>query len=135
MSGLARPFGTLLVANRGEIAVRIFRTARAMGLRTVAVHSDPDAGAMHVREADLAVSLGGTTSAESYLQVDRIIEAARAAGADAIHPGYGFLSEKAELAEACASAGIVLVGPPAAAIRAMGDKITAKSIMEAAGVP
>ncbi len=135
MSTSARPFGTLLVANRGEIAVRIFRTARAMGLRTVAVHSDPDAGAMHVREADLAVSLGGTTSAESYLRVDRIIEAARAAGADAIHPGYGFLSEKAELAEACDAAGIVFVGPPAAAIRAMGDKITAKSIMEAAGVP
>jgi 3-methylcrotonyl-CoA carboxylase alpha subunit len=129
------PIRTLLIANRGEIAVRIMRTARAMGMRTVAVHSDPDAGAMHVREADLAVSLGGTTSAESYLQVDRIIAAAKAAGADAIHPGYGFLSEKAELAEACDAAGIILVGPPVHAIRSMGDKITAKSIMEQANVP
>ncbi len=130
-----RPIRTLLIANRGEIAVRVMRTARAMGMRTVAVHSDPDAAALHVREADLAVPLGGTSSAESYLRVDAIIAAAQAAGADAIHPGYGFLSEKAELARACDAAGIVFVGPPAAAIEAMGDKITAKRLMEEAGVP
>ncbi|MFK7960596.1 MAG: acetyl/propionyl/methylcrotonyl-CoA carboxylase subunit alpha [Phycisphaerales bacterium] len=129
------PIRTLLIANRGEIAVRVMRTARAMGIRTVAVHSDPDARALHVREADVAVGLGGTTGAESYLRIDRIIAAAKAAGADAIHPGYGFLSENAQFAEACAEAGITFVGPSAEAILSMGDKITAKRIMDEAGVP
>jgi geranyl-CoA carboxylase alpha subunit len=129
------PFSKLLIANRGEIACRILRSARAAGLSTVAVYSDADAGALHVAEADEAVAIGGAAPRDSYLKVDAILEAARATGADAIHPGYGFLSENAAFAEACAEAGLVFVGPSAAAIRAMGDKAAAKTLMRAAGVP
>jgi propionyl-CoA carboxylase alpha chain len=128
-------FSTVLVANRGEIARRVFRTAKAMGLRTVAVYSEPDADAPHVHEADVAVALGGSTSAESYLDVAKILDAARKTGADAIHPGYGFLSENAGFAEACAEAGIVFIGPSPDAIRKMGIKHEAKAIAKAAGVP
>ena len=130
-----RPIRTVLVANRGEIARRVLRTLRAMGLRSVAVYSDADADAPHVAEADEAVRLGPAPSRESYLSVERLLVAARATGADAIHPGYGFLSENADFAQACADAGLVFVGPPPAAVRAMGSKIEAKRIMAAAGVP
>ncbi|MDP1874029.1 acetyl/propionyl/methylcrotonyl-CoA carboxylase subunit alpha [Phenylobacterium sp.] len=126
---------TLLVANRGEIARRIFRTARQMGLATVAVYSDADDGALHVLEADQAVRLGPAPARDSYLKVEAVLEAARASGADAIHPGYGFLSENADFAEAVVAAGLTWVGPPPAAIRAMGLKDAAKALMTAAGVP
>ena len=132
---VTRMFDTLLVANRGEIACRIIRTARRMGLRTVAVFSDADAGAQHVAMADAAVQIGAAPARDSYLRGDRIVAAAVRAGAGAVHPGYGFLSENAEFAEACAAAGLVFVGPPAAAIRAMGSKSAAKALMERAGVP
>jgi acetyl/propionyl-CoA carboxylase alpha subunit len=126
---------TLLVANRGEIARRIFRTARRMGLATVAVYSDADAQAPHVREADQAVRLGPAAARESYLDVVAVLEAARASGADAIHPGYGFLSENADFAQAVTAAGLTWVGPPPSAIRAMGLKDAAKALMTQAGVP
>jgi 3-methylcrotonyl-CoA carboxylase alpha subunit len=126
---------SLLIANRGEIARRIIRTARAMGIRTIAVHSDVDADMPFVREADEAVLIGPAPARESYLVQSRIIEAARASGADAIHPGYGFLSENAEFAEAVQDAGLIWVGAPPAAIRAMGLKDAAKALMIAAGVP
>jgi 3-methylcrotonyl-CoA carboxylase alpha subunit len=132
---IARPFRSLLIANRGEIACRIVRTAKRMGLRTVAVYSEADAGARHVKAADEAQLIGPAPARDSYLDIERIIAAAKASGADAIHPGYGFLSEKAELPEACADAGLIFVGPPAAAIRAMGSKSAAKALMEKAGVP
>ena len=128
-------FRSLLIANRGEIACRIMRTARRMGVRTIAVYSDADAGALHVREADQAVHLGPAPARDSYLSIERVIAAALSAGAEAVHPGYGFLSENAAFAEACGSAGLAFVGPPAAAIRAMGDKSEAKTLMAAAGVP
>jgi len=128
-------FERLLIANRGEIAVRIMRTARRMGIATVAVYSEADRGALHVREADEAVLIGPADARRSYLDGDRIVHAAREAGAQAIHPGYGFLSENAEFAEKCAAAGLVFVGPPPAAIRAMGSKAGAKTLMERAGVP
>lgn len=124
-----------LIANRGEIACRIIRAARARDVRTVAVYSDADEGALHVREADEAVRIGRAPPSDSYLDIAKIIEAANRTGADAIHPGYGFLSERADFAEACASAGLVFIGPPAAAISAMGDKAEAKRRMLAAGVP
>jgi 3-methylcrotonyl-CoA carboxylase alpha subunit len=126
---------TLLIANRGEIACRVMSTAQRLGIRTVAVYSEADADAPHVRMADEAVLLGPAPAAESYLLADRIIEAAKKTGADAIHPGYGFLSENAAFAEACAANDIIFVGPPAAAIRAMGLKDQAKALMEEAGVP
>ncbi len=128
-------FRSLLIANRGEIACRVIRTARRMGIRTIAVHSDVDAHSLHVREADAAVRLGPAPARDSYLNVDAVIGAALASGAEAVHPGYGFLSENAGFAEACGKAGLVFVGPPASAIRAMGDKSEAKSLMAAAGVP
>lgn len=126
---------TLLVANRGEIACRIMRTAKKMGLTTVAVHSAADHDARHTREADICVDLGGNKAADSYLRIDKLIEAARASGAQAIHPGYGFLSENADFARAIEAAGLIFLGPPASAIDAMGSKAAAKALMEDAGVP
>lgn len=128
-------FDTLLIANRGEIACRVAHTARLMGLRTVAVYSDADAAALHVASCDEAYPIGAASPRESYLRADRILNAATKAKAGAIHPGYGFLSENAEFAEGCAKAGIVFVGPPASAIRAMGGKSEAKALMVKAGVP
>ncbi|MDD3450073.1 MAG: biotin carboxylase N-terminal domain-containing protein, partial [Gammaproteobacteria bacterium] len=128
-------FHTILIANRGEIACRIARTARRLGIRTVAVYSEADAGALHVALCDEAHLIGPPAARESYLDAGRILAVARASGAQAIHPGYGFLSENAEFAEACAAAGVVFIGPPAAAIRAMGDKSRAKALMDRAGVP
>jgi len=128
-------FETVLIANRGEIACRIIRTARRLGLRSIAVYSEADSAAAHVAAADAAFCIGPAPAAESYLRGGAIIEAAQAAGAEAIHPGYGFLSENAGFAEACAAAGIAFVGPPPAAIRAMGSKSEAKALMQAAGVP
>ncbi|WP_347059886.1 biotin carboxylase N-terminal domain-containing protein [Blastococcus sp. HT6-30] len=128
-------FQTVLVANRGEIAVRVIRTLREMGVRSVAVHSDADAGALHTRLADVAVRLGPAPAAQSYLSIERVLDAAARTGAQAVHPGYGFLSENVEFARACEKAGIVFIGPPVAAIEAMGDKIRAKQTVVAAGVP
>jgi 3-methylcrotonyl-CoA carboxylase alpha subunit len=128
-------FTKILIANRGEIACRVIKTARRMGIRSVAVYSEADAGARHVRLADEAVCIGAPPPKESYLVVDKIIAAALATGAQAIHPGYGFLSENEEFADACARNGIVFVGPPVTAIRAMGSKSEAKKLMEKAGVP
>lgn len=125
----------VLVANRGEIAVRIIRSCREMGLRTVAVYSDADRKAMHVMYADEAYHIGGSSSAESYLNMDNILSAARDSGADAIHPGYGFLSENASFSDRCKQAGIIFIGPSAYAISKMGDKITARKTMMEAGVP
>ncbi|MCL6289970.1 biotin carboxylase N-terminal domain-containing protein [Streptomyces sp. 43Y-GA-1] len=128
-------FDTVLVANRGEIAVRVIRTLREQGVRSVAVFSDADADARHVREADTAVRIGPPAASESYLNVAALLEAARRTGAQAVHPGYGFLAENAEFAQACADAGLVFIGPPASAIALMGDKIRAKETVAAYGVP
>ena len=128
-------FENILIANRGEIACRVMRTARRLGYRTVAVYSQADAGAPHVLLADQAVSIGAPPAADSYLNIDALIDAARRTGADAVHPGYGFLSERADFAEACAAAGLVFIGPPPSAMRAMGDKAQAKRRMIDAGVP
>ncbi|MGO9357190.1 MAG: acetyl/propionyl/methylcrotonyl-CoA carboxylase subunit alpha [Xanthobacteraceae bacterium] len=139
MTGVAAPrltpFQTILIANRGEIALRVMRTARRLGYRVVAVYSSADADALHVREADAAVPIGEALPAQSYLRGEAIIAAAKAAGADAIHPGYGFLAENATFAEACRSAGLIFIGPSPQAITAMGHKAGAKDIMAAAGVP
>jgi 3-methylcrotonyl-CoA carboxylase alpha subunit len=126
---------SVLIANRGEIACRVIKTARRMGLRTIAVYSDADADALHVAQADEAVRIGGPLARDSYLKIDAVLDAARKTGAEAIHPGYGFLSENADFAEACQAAGIVFVGPPASAIRAMGLKDAAKALVEKANVP
>ncbi|MFZ2521031.1 MAG: biotin carboxylase N-terminal domain-containing protein, partial [Anaerolineae bacterium] len=128
-------FKKVLVANRGEIAVRILRACEERGLKTVAVYSDADRNALHVRFADEAYHIGPAPSRESYLRIDKLLEVAHKAGAEAIHPGYGFLSENADFAEACEAEGIAFIGPPAAAIRAMGDKVEARRSMVAAGVP
>src|ERR1700692_1273940 len=119
-------FSKILIANRGEIACRVIRTARRMGIATVAVYSDADAEALHVREADEAVAIGPAPAADSYLRVDRIVAACKETGAEAVHPGYGFLSERPAFAEALAQAGIVFIGPNPQAIAAMGDKIESK---------
>ena len=128
-------FSKILIANRGEIACRVAATARRLGVRAVAVYSDADAHARHVSLCDEAVRLGPAPARDSYLRGERIVEIARALGAEAIHPGYGFLSENEEFAEACAKAGIAFIGPPPAAIRAMGSKSEAKALMEQARVP
>ena len=127
-------FAKILVANRGEIALRIMRTAQQMGIKTVAVYSDADEDALHVQAADEAVRIGPPPAAESYLRIDRILEAVRSTGADAVHPGYGFLSENAGFAEALGEAGVIFVGPPPAAIAAMGDKIESKRLAAEYGV-
>ncbi len=132
---LYRRFHTLLIANRGEIACRVIRTARSMGLRTVAVYSEADADALHVEMADDAVLIGPARARDSYLNIDRILEAAQMTGAEAVHPGYGFLSENADFARRCAQAGIVFVGPTAEMMEAMGSKSGSKMLMEKAGVP
>jgi geranyl-CoA carboxylase alpha subunit len=128
-------FRKILVANRGEIACRVMRTAHRLGYRTVAVFSDADARAPHAALADEAVGIGAPPASSSYLNIEAILAAARTTGAEAIHPGYGFLSERADFARACAEAGLVFIGPPPEAIEAMGDKAAAKRRMIAAGVP
>src|SRR5512139_1991885 len=125
----------ILIANRGEIVVRIARTARRLGLATVAVHSEVDAASPHVAACDDAVAIGGCAPRDSYLRADKLLDAARAARADAVHPGYGFLAENAAFAEAVVAAGLTFIGPPAAAIAAMGDKARARQRMAAAGIP
>jgi len=130
-----QPFATVLVANRGEIAVRVIRTLKAMGIRTVAVYSDADAGARHVAESDIAVRIGPPPARQSYLDIEAVVAAAVRTGAQAVHPGYGFLSENAEFAAALQSVGLIFIGPPTAAIATMGDKIAAKAAVSAFGVP
>lgn len=130
-----KPIQKVLIANRGEIAVRITQTLQEMGITVVAVYSDPDANALHVRKADEAVRLPGDTAAETYLQKERLIKICKERGVDAVHPGYGFLSENADFARLCEQEGIVFMGPKPDVIRDMGDKIIAKRTMEAAGVP
>src|SRR4051812_13866688 len=129
------PFRRVLIANRGEIAVRIIRACRDMGLESVAVHSDADSRASHTRLADAAVRIGPAPAAESYLRIDAILDAARASGAEAIHPGYGFLAERAEFARRVTAAGLIFIGPSATVIEALGDKLHARRLAEGAGVP
>jgi acetyl/propionyl-CoA carboxylase alpha subunit len=128
-------FRRLLIANRGEIAVRVVRACRDMGISPIAVYSEPDALAMHVRMADAAYLLGPGPATESYLRIDRILDVAGQAGAEAIHPGYGFLAENADFAQACLDAGMVFIGPPPSAMRDLGRKTDARRLMQAAGVP
>ncbi|MFL6650940.1 MAG: biotin carboxylase N-terminal domain-containing protein, partial [Sulfurifustaceae bacterium] len=135
MNRARRTFTTILIANRGEIAVRVIRSARALGYRTVAVYSDADGDAPHVPLADEAVRLGEPPASASYLSIERVMEAARRSHADAVHPGYGFLSENADFARACAENNIAFIGPPASAIELMGNKAAAKRRMREARVP
>jgi acetyl-CoA carboxylase biotin carboxylase subunit len=128
-------FDKILIANRGEIALRVIRACRALGIKTVAVYSEADAGARHVTEADEAVLIGPPPAPASYLNIEAILEAARQTGVQAIHPGYGFMSENAEFARCCAEAGLVFIGPPPEVIQKMGDKVAARQMMAAAGVP
>src|SRR5271154_6970374 len=128
-------FKKILIANRGEIAVRVIRACREMGIKAVAVYSDVDRASLHVRKADEAYPIGAAAASESYLNIQKILDVARSCGADAIHPGYGFLSENAKFARACADAGIKFIGPTAAAMDAMGSKTRARQAMERAGVP
>ncbi|NVB82041.1 MAG: acetyl-CoA carboxylase biotin carboxylase subunit, partial [Kofleriaceae bacterium] len=128
-------FKKVLIANRGEIALRVIRACRELGLRSVAVHSTADADALHVKFADEAVCIGPPPSRQSYLNVPMIISAAEVTGADAVHPGYGFLSENADFADVCKKCGLTWIGPPPDAMRLMGDKIRARAAMSAAGVP
>ena len=131
----ARPVTRVLIANRGEIAVRVARAARDHGIASIAVYSDPDADALHVAVADEAFHLPGASSADTYLKIDAVLDVARRAGADAVHPGYGFLSENADFAQAVIDAGMTWIGPSPDAIRALGDKITARSLAQQAGAP
>src|SRR5919108_74375 len=128
-------FRKILIANRGEISVRIIATCREMGIRTVAVYSEADRHALHVREADEAYYIGPAPAAQSYLRIDAILDIARQSGAEAIHPGYGFLSENVDFVEACKKAGIIFIGPPASAMRLMGSKIAAKQLAHSIGAP
>src|SRR5947208_2766203 len=128
-------FSKILIANRGEIALRVIRTLREMGIRSVAIYSDVDRAALHVRKADEAAHVGPPPSAESYLNFEHILAAARRHGADAIHPGYGFLSENARFAQACEEAGIAFIGPSPASIALMGSKTEARRVAKAAGAP
>jgi acetyl-CoA carboxylase biotin carboxylase subunit len=132
---MPRPIQKILIANRGEIAVRVMRACRELGIKTVALYSDADRAALHVRVADEAYPIGPPPARESYLDITKVLDVAKRSGADAIHPGYGFLSEKAEFAKACEQAGVIFIGPPAGAIDAMGDKTRARAKMQAAGVP
>ena len=128
-------FAKILIANRGEIACRVIRTARRLGIRTVAVYSEADVDAQHVRQADEAYPIGGPRPQDSYLRGDAVIEVAKSSGAQAVHPGYGFLSENADFADSVEAAGLVFIGPKAASMRKMGSKAGAKDLMHAAGVP